>query len=60
MQELTVDLEEVIVAGLGGELLGVDNGLLEGIALRGGHFVGKVVGLVVVRWCFGLGSLSTR
>lgn len=34
----TVDLEEVLVAGLGGELLGIDNGLLEGIALGGRHF----------------------
>lgn len=34
----TIDLEKVLVARLGGELLGVDNGLLEGIALRGRHF----------------------
>lgn len=33
----TVKLEKVIVARLGSELLGVDNGLLEGIALRGRH-----------------------
>ena len=31
----TVKLEELVVARLGGELLGVFHGLLEGIALRG-------------------------
>lgn len=38
--ELTVELEEVVVAGLGGELLGVGDGLLEGFALRNGHLEG--------------------
>jgi hypothetical protein len=33
----TVELEEVVVARLGSELFGVDNSLLEGIALRGSH-----------------------
>lgn len=39
----TVDLEEVVVARLGRQLLGVDDGRLEGFAL--GHFVFWVVGL---------------
>jgi hypothetical protein len=34
----SVELEELVVAGLGGELLGVDNSRLEGFALRGSHF----------------------
>jgi hypothetical protein len=35
--KLTVELEEVVGAGLGGKLLGVDDSLLEGVALRGRH-----------------------
>ena len=36
----TVELEKLLVAGLGGKLLGVDNSLLEGRVLRGSHFDG--------------------
>ncbi len=36
----TVEVKEVFVARLGGELLGVDNSLLEGFALSRGHFDG--------------------
>ena len=35
--EETIKLEKIVVAGLGSELLGVDDGLLEGFALRGRH-----------------------
>lgn len=42
----TVELEELVVAGLGGELLGVDDGLLEGFALGGRH--GGVAAVVVL------------
>jgi hypothetical protein len=34
---VTVELEELVRAGLRGELLGVLNGLLEGVALGGSH-----------------------
>lgn len=36
-EKRTVKLEELVVAGLGGELLGVFDGLLEGFALRDRH-----------------------
>ena len=43
----TVESEKVIVVGLLGELLGVDDCLLEGFAVRGGHcecgFEGRLV-----------------
>jgi hypothetical protein len=34
---ITVELQEVFIAGLGGQLLGVDDGLLESVALRNRH-----------------------
>lgn len=37
MVAVTIELEELVRAGLGGELLGVLNGLLEGVALGGSH-----------------------
>lgn len=46
----TVQLEEVVVAGLGGELLRVDNGLLEGVALGGRHGFGVGGGGWVGEW----------
>lgn len=50
---ITIDLEKILVAGLGGELLGVDNGLLEGIALGGRHLDGLFGwGGVLGRWYY--------
>jgi hypothetical protein len=37
-RQLTVELKELVVAGLGRELLAVDDSLLESVTLRGGHF----------------------
>lgn len=53
-QKRTVELEELVVVGLGGKLLAVDDGRLEGFALRGRHDGGfrrglkKIWGLKVV------------
>lgn len=40
----TVDLEQLVIARLSSELLGVDDGLLEGIALGGRHGFKRVGG----------------
>lgn len=53
MQEPTVEVEELVVAGLGSELLGVNHGLLEGVGLgRRGHFCWSVA-KTRERWCLG-------